>query len=225
MMYGVWIDDKNTLDEYGLVLLADLTISEPEPRTDYITVPESDGDLDFTGALTDGIVRYEMRDILFELFPVYDIIAGKRSPADEYHAALVRQKLAEQVHGKRVKLWLPDDPHHYFIGRMIIGDKGGYNNTMIPITMRAEPWRYKNKETTRTVTTSGAISLTNETRRAIPTFKATDAVATVTFGNVSHTLASGNNQFDDIALSPGRNILTFANVGNPIKVTYQEAVF
>ena len=224
MMHGIWINNKNTLDDFGLVLLADVQIGAPEPKTNYIDVPEADGQMDFTGALTGGVVRYGMREISLQLFPVYDIIAGKKSPATEQHAAMIRQRLMEEVHGQKVKLWLPDDGGHYFLGRMTVGEKGGYNNTTIPITMTAEPWRYKNLETVARISASGAVTLNNETRLAIPTFTATDAVATVSFGSASHQLTPGSYQFADIVLKPGQNILTFSNIGDPVVVTYQEAV-
>lgn len=224
MIHGIWINDKNTLDDFGLILLADVSIGAPEPKTKYIPVPEADGEMDFTGALTGGVVRYGMRQISLQLFPAYDIIAGKRRPATEQHAAMIRQRLMEEVHGQKVMLWLPDDGGHYFRGRMTVGEKGGYNNTTIPITMTAEPWRYKNLVTTVRVTEDGAVTLANETRRAVPTFTATDAVATVTFGDASHQLTPGNHQFPDIVLEPGQNVLTFSNVGDPVVVTYQEAV-
>lgn len=224
MMHGIWINDKNTLDDFGLVLLADVSIGAPGPKMNYISVPEADGDLDFTGALNGGVVRYAMRQISLNLFPVHDVIAGTRQPATEEHAAMIRQRLMEEIHGQKVKVWLPDDPQHYFLGRISVGDKGGFNNTTIPITMTAEPWRYKNLETMVRITEDGAVNLSNETRRVVPTFTATDAVTTVVFGEVSHQLTPGNHQFDDIILAPGQNVLEFSNVGDPVVITYQEGV-
>lgn len=224
MMHGAWINEQNTLTEYGLALLADLKIGMPEPRTKYVDVPEADGSLDLTGSLTGGVVRYGMRTISLQLFPVRDIIAGTNTPATEEHTALIRQKLAEKVHGQRVKLWLPDDGGHYFIGRMTVGEKGGYNKTTIPVSMTAEPWRYKNDETQIRVTANGEVILSNETKQAIPTFTATDATATVTLGTVSHQLAPGVNQFSDIVLQPGRNKITVSGISNPVVIKYQEAV-
>ena len=223
MIHGVWINNHNTLDEWGLALLADLSISSPEPKLSYVTVPEADGDMDITGSLTGGVVRYAMRDISFSLYPVHDKIAGTIRPATEEHAAMIRQKLAEAVHGQTVKLWLPDDHQHYFRGRMAIGEKGGYNNTIIPVTMTAEPWRYKNLETKATISAAGKINLANETRRAVPIFTTTGS-ATVTFGNVTKAITAGTHTFDDIVLQPGMNILTFSNVTAAVNITYQEAV-
>lgn len=224
MMHGVFIDKTDTLAEYGLALLAELKIGTPEPRMSYVTIPEADGDLDLTGALTGGLVRYGMREISFTLYPVHDIIAGTKSPATEQHAAMIRQKLAQFVHGQKHKLWLPDDGGHYFLGRMQVGEKGGYNNAEIPVTMTAEPWRYKNTETVLTISASGTYNLPNETRPVIPTFTATDGTATVTFNGTAYRLETGTQQFSGIILQPGKNTISVSGVSQSIVVRYQEGV-
>lgn len=224
MMHGVFIDGVNTLSEFGLALLADVTIGSPKPKTTYIDIPEADGDLDITAALTGGDVRYEMRTVKFSLFPVHDVISGTRSPATEQHSAMIRQKLAELVHGKSVKLWLPDDGEHYFVGRMSIDDKGGFNKTTIPVTMTAEPWRYKNRETIITVTEDSQVIARNETKRVTPVFETESTAAYVTFGNIRRQLEPGSCYFRDIVLSPGVNALGFEGVTDPVTIRYQEAV-
>lgn len=225
MIYGISIDRINTLIEYGLMLCADLSIGMPEPRTTYVTIPEADGDLDLTGALTGGVVRYGMRQLSFSLFPVHDVVANTRHPATEEHVTIVRQALAGLVHGKKCKVWLPDDANHYFYGRLSIGERGSYNSGLIPVAMTADPWRYKTDVTELTVSEDGRVTLMNEEMPAVPTFIATDAVATVTFNSVSHQLRPGANAFDDIVFGPGMNALTFSDIDDPVTVQYQEGAF
>lgn len=223
MMYGVYIDNIDTMAELGLILTAELTIGTPEPRTNYVTVPEADGDLDLTGVLTGGAVRYGMREISFELYPAFDIIAGTRSPATEQHAALIRSRLANLIHGQKHKLWLPDDGNHYFLGRMAVGEKGGYNNTVIPVTMTAEPWRYKTMETVRTITSTGTVTLNNEKKPAQPIFTST-AVATVSFNGTSYQIRPNEeNTFDGIVLAEGQTQITITSLTKPVIISYQEA--
>lgn len=225
MLFGILIDDIDTLADYGLILCAEVSIGSPKPRTTYVTIPEADGDLDLTGALTGGVVRYEPRMVSLELFPVYDVVDNRAKPATEAHVTLVRSSLSARTHGKKCKVWLPDDFNHYFYGRVTIGDRGGYNSGKIPVTVVADPYRYKTEITKKTVTASGTQIFTNETMRTVPTFTATDATATVTFKAVSHQLRPGDNTFEDIVLEPGINSVAFSNVNNPIVVTYQEGTF
>lgn len=148
MIYGVTFDTPdgtsggwNTLTTYGLMLCDDLTIETPSPRLKYVEVPELDGALDLTESLT-GSVTFAQRQITFTLFAAHDVIAEKTTPATEEHFETVRQQFAAAVNGKRMKLWLPDDSVHYFIGRVTVGEKSGYNSGKIPVTMLADPYRY-----------------------------------------------------------------------------------
>lgn len=227
--YGVTINGRNTLTTYGLALLADVTVSEPEPRTTYVTVPEADGDLDLTGALTGGVTRYGMRQISFTLYPVRDIIAGTNKVPTEVHAAQIRQQLAEFIHGQSVTLLLPDDPSHYFIGRMAIGDKGGYNDLRIPVTMTAQPWRINPAKTvTIAVPFSGDYTITNPGPPTTPSFKSTHSNAAIfTFGSSAtpHVIGASEVTFDDVVFQTGENVLSFVGtVSYPITIKYQEAV-
>ena len=40
MLHGVVIDGVDTLTEYGLILLADLSEGEAEPKTELLDIPE-----------------------------------------------------------------------------------------------------------------------------------------------------------------------------------------
>lgn len=226
---GVTINGVNTLTAYGLALLADLTISEPEPRTTYVTVPEADGDLDLTGALTGGVVRYGMRQVSFTLYPVRDIIAGTNTVPTEEHAALVRQQLTAAIHGKQATLLLPSDPSHYFIGRLAVGDKGGFNDLRIPVTMTAQPWRINPaKIVTIAVPFTGDYTITNPGPATVPTFKSTHSNAAIfTFGSSAtpHTIGASEVTFDDVTFETGENVLHFVGtVSYPVTIKYQEAV-
>ena len=130
----------NSLSDYGLMLCDDLVIESPTPRFKFVEVPELSGALDLTDALT-GEVTYSQQQITFTLFAAHDVIAEKETPATEEHFEMLRQQFADAVNGRRLKMWLPDDPAHYFIGRVSIGAKSGYNSGKIPVAMTADPHR------------------------------------------------------------------------------------
>lgn len=218
MIYGVTIDDINTLEEWGLLLLADVTIGAATVKTNYIEIPEADGALDLTAALT-GVPVYANREISFTLF------AGRRpggapGPANEWELERIKSDLSGYCNGQKRRLWLPDDPGHYFTGRMQIGDKSGYNSGQIPVTMTADPWRYKNEPTAYTLA-AGVYRLSNEGRRAIPTFE-TEAAAQVIFGDTTYQLAPGENRFEDLVFTAGLNEIQISGTA-PVTVIYQEA--
>ena len=222
-MYGAIIDNTNTLDEYGLILLADVSYGTPAPRTKAVTIPEADGTLDLTEALT-GAVRYGDRKIKFSLFAFRDIITGKPGKASEQSFAIIRQRLMNEIHGKRKKLWFPDDPDHYFIGRFNVGQKGAYNSGTIQVTVTADPWRYRNELTERFIQTDGTYYFQNEKKPSLPVFIRTGSGGTVTFNGVSKALYAGENTFDNIIFNEGRYAVTFAGITSTggVTVKYQE---
>jgi len=128
--YGVIIDGTDTKEEWGLILLDDLTVESPAPVVNYVTVPGVSGAYDFTEIL--GAVTYNMRNISFTLF--------KR--VNDFQLKEIRDELADQFHGKSVELVLPDDEEHHYVGRMSIGGVTGYNTGRIAVTMIAEPSVY-----------------------------------------------------------------------------------
>lgn len=218
MIYGVTIDDINTLEEWGLLLLADVSIGPAEVKTNYIEIPEADGALDLTGALT-GVPVYANREITFTLFAGRHP-GGVPGPANEWELERIKADLSGYCSGKKRRLWFPDDPGHYFTGRMQVGEKQGYNSGQIPITMTADPWRWKNEPTVYTLA-AGIYRLANEGRRAIPTFTA-EASAQVSFRGTTYQLAAGENRFEDLIFTAGLNEIQISGSGT-VTVTYQEA--
>ena len=150
MICGVNIGGKDTLEEWGLMLCNDLSIGAAVPRYRFINIPEMSGALDLTEALT-GSVPYDQRQITFTLFAVHDVIAGTRSPATEEHFQTVLARFSGFANGKRLHVYLPDNPDHYFVGRISVGGKSGYNSGRVKIEILADPYRIKDGETTLTV--------------------------------------------------------------------------
>ena len=223
MMHGIVIDNTDTMKDLGLIALSDIKIGSPEPKTSYVSVPEADGDLDLTEAIS-GEVRYGMRQISLTLFAVRDITGTRNGPPDERQLSGVKSALMALAHGKKKKIWLPDDPEHYFLGRITIGEKSNYNSGRFQISATVEPWRFKNEPTERVVSSGGKIIAANEQRRICPVFTVTQGGASIVFKGETYTLTNGENVFSGIRLEPGRNELTFSNVTVPITMSYQEAI-
>ena len=66
-LYGVKIDGADTLESYGLCVLADISIAEATPREMRVEIPGMDGTLDCSRALT-GAPTFGDREISFRLF-------------------------------------------------------------------------------------------------------------------------------------------------------------
>ena len=212
MLHGVVIDRIDTLEEYGLILLADLSEGEAEPKTELLDIPGGYGSLDLSDS-PQGRPVYKMRDISFTLFRAVDSTA-----LEELRAALARR-----WHGREVTLQLPTDAGHYYRGRIRIGSTSGYNSGKIPISMRAQPWKLKNTVTTVSVavTEGRTVYLENECMPVSPSVSAS-APVTISWGTNSVSIDAGENwSIPALILESGITELTITGTAT-VSFTYQE---
>ena len=219
MISDIYIDGKSVKNEYGL-LLASKTISAPSIRTNMIVVPGRDGAIDATDALT-GEPTYDTRIISISLFGIKSI-SGKEWP-------VAVSDFCNAFHGKKVKVYFPEDSAHYYSGRLSVGEiKLDGGRQLLPVEIICDPWKYKSSETT--VTSSDLspeykqLSLFNESRPVIPKITVEQDTALLWKENTINASA-GSHIFPDIRLTAGENILEAkVSSGNGvISVTYQEA--
>ena len=219
MISDIYIDGKSVKNEYGL-LLASKTISAPSVRTNMIVVPGRDGAIDATDALT-GEPTYDTRIISISLFGIKSI-SGKEWPVSV-------SDFCNAFHGKKVKVYFPEDSAHYYSGRLSVGEiKLDGGRQLLPVEIICDPWKYKNEKTTVSRSDLGTaykqLSLPNESRPVIPTITvAQDTV--LLWGDNTININAGDHILPDIRLSAGSNILKakVASGTGSISVTYQEA--
>ncbi len=134
MLYGVDIrgehEEVNTLSDYGLCILDDLTIGEAKLKENYVNIPGANGSLNLSYA-PQGYPVYEDREISFTLFKGVDDIALEA----------IRAELANMFHGKEVDLMLPNDNANMWECIIQFGGISGYNSGKIPVTARANPYK------------------------------------------------------------------------------------
>ena len=131
-MRGVTFGIKHSYRAYGLLLKERPYISPPEPKTKLIEVPGSDTVIDLTESLT-GKVHYGMREGKFEFF-----VVGGRSKWSAVYAAIMNE-----LHGKRLKIVLDDDPNYYWIGRIAVNEwESDKKTATIVLSAQLEPYKY-----------------------------------------------------------------------------------
>ncbi len=220
MLYGIKINGIDTLENWGLILLADLVETPPARKENIVPVPGSDGVLDLSETLT-GEPVFDTRSVSGTLFRC----------ADQWTMAYLHGMLLDNYHGQRVRLSVPSDLFHYYSGVLQIGEYSENAPGRIPFSVpMADPWRYKNEVTTvKDVLTSTdfiTIHLHNERRRVVPAITVT-AATRVRWNKSIYTLQPGQDFRDlDIRLEPGDNAIEAALVAagaGEISFTYQEA--
>lgn len=210
------IDKYNTFTDWDLILTAK-DVTPPEPKTNYVDLDGVDGTLDLSEALT-GQVVYKDRTVSASFWTDH----GKRVDREE-----LLRSIRQVVHGRKVKIVEPDDPDHYFIGRVKIKrevNKIAYAEISIECT--CEPYRYRREDSVRrfNVATDQRIDAVfhNTGRKVIiPVITVTGSV-TISFNGSDILLAAGNYKIPDLKIVPGVTTIGITGSGL-ITFTYKEA--
>ena len=212
-MSGIKFRNKHSADDFGM-FMTDFSVSPPEPQTTYVDVPFRDGPLDFSTALTGGIVKYKNRTVTAE-FKTQD-----RTPdswKSRYHT------FVNYVQGQKLQLIFDYDPEYYYLGRISCDvSKDDQVIGTISISADCDPYKYKLSPTVKEFDVSGSLSVTlpNDRMPTVPTVT-TDAEITVEFGESTIVFAPGTRKAPELLLLEGANHMTLTGTGH-IKFEYQE---
>lgn len=221
MTHRYFILDKfNTWADWHCTLTAK-DIPDAEPKTNYVNIEGAHGTLDLTEALAGGPV-YSDRTISASFMC---------SEGDHKERETLLREIRKALHGRKIQIIEPDDPTHYFLGRVKI--KASMNHmAYLEFTIEAvcDPWRYAVNETNRVVnsledvTTSivlhnYGIKVLRPTLRVVGT--GSGAVA-ITCRGVTTELGDGSYYMDTVKLAPGANVVEITGAG-VVTFIYREA--
>lgn len=216
---GISLNGTHTGTDWGLTMSV-CKIDPPAVKSYYVAIEGRDGSLDFTEALT-GEIHYENRNSTFEFVLTEGTHEERETLINTIYAA---------VHGRRLKLILPDYPDYYMTGRFEVTEHtntAGYGTISISATL--EPWKYKATETVveKNVTTvETPMELTNNGRRTLlPVFKVVGEVL-IKHDTSSFALSDGEYTIPEIMLKTGTTTLQVSSTSltGKITATYREAI-
>ena len=201
------LDNKNTWYDWRLVLTAK-DVTPPEPKTNNISLDGMNGTLDLSESLT-GEVTYNDRTVTASFW------TDEGSYRDR---EMLIQEITRTIHGKKIKIIEPDDPDHYFYGRVKIKSR----KNILPyleftIEATCEPWRYSIEDFERTVeanrkTVTSVIIRNNGVKTICPDVTVTGSV-NLSYNGVTTPLTEGTYKISNIKLYPGVNILEVSGSG------------
>ena len=209
------LDKFNTWYDWRLILTAK-DVTPPEPKTNYVNLDGMDGTLDLSESLT-GEIAYNDRTVTASFWTNNGTRTEREALLREIRAAL---------HGRKIKIIDPDDPDHYFHGRVKIKSvKNIVPYAEFSIEATCEPWRYANEESVRSVEvndqTVSVVMSNNGVKTLSPTITVTGSV-TISYNGSTVDLTAGAYRITDIKLYRGVNIVTVSGTGTVI-FTYKEA--
>ena len=226
MSTGVTFDDRiHTERDWGLKLLS-VYIPMPDPKTQILDIPGGDGSIDLTE--TNGRPAYNDRDGV-EL--VFDLMDGS------YESWFLKySQFAAEVHGRKIKMVLDDDPDHYYMVRLKLdGKKSNPVYGQITFSGTAEPFKYDLTATnepwlwdtfnfeTGAIREIEEVEITAENNKVTiigagidtpPVFVVSQADnLKLTYGGRTYTLKVGRNRFPAVRVGKGDVPLTFSGTG------------
>ena len=231
----ILFEDKGTYDDFGL-LMTGRTIGAPSLKKKQLDVPYRDGVLDYTQY--NNRTYYGNRLLSFQF---------KLNNTDTFY--MVHSELSEYLHGKYMRVTVPENPSFYFYGMCEVSElEVSKALGTISISVDAEPYMYSksssledikwddvNFETTYfryigtlTVEDSYALVIQKGGNPVVPVINVSN-ITSETFkvrssrNNKNYTLTTGRNRFPDLTVCGSSNVtLTFTGSGT-VNVDYKES--
>lgn len=210
------LDKFNTWYDWRLVLTAK-DVTPPEPKTNYVDIDGMSGTLDLSESLT-GEITYKDRTVTATFWTSEGSFKGR--------AALLKE-IVTALHGKKIKIIEPDDPCHYFYGRVKVkSSKNILPYAEFSIEATCEPWRYSLEDITRTVevdsmSVTNAVIHNNGVKTLCPVITVTGSV-NIIYNGVKTPLSAGTYKISDVKLRQGVNVIGVSGHGSA-SFSYKEA--
>lgn len=208
---GVIID---TLEDWNLLLMP-REIPKPTPKTNYVDVPGGDGTLDLSEVVANE-VKYKDLSLSFKFHVLDDNL--------DWDSKVSR--IANFIHGRKMKIILPGDPFYYYKGRCEV-DKFSSNKRLGSIAIKCvvSPYKLKIAESVYSVDlgntkTTKEIRINNDRMTTVPEITCTDNIL-ITFEGNTFSINKGTHKTLDILFKEGLNLLTVEGTGT-ITLKYQE---
>lgn len=124
---------KNTWDDWYLIPSSRPVVTRPNVTYKYVDIPGMDGQLDITDYLVGR--------------PTYSDCTGNfEFIVDNDHGdwATRKSELSSFLNGRKMKMYLEDDPQYYYLGRFTLKDwRSGANFSTVSIEYHVEPYKIR----------------------------------------------------------------------------------
>lgn len=228
-MNGVLFGNKNSYNDWELILQERPTVSPPKVKTTYVDIPNANGSLDLTEVMSND-VKYDNREITCKFH-----VLNKR---EEWHD--IYSNIQDYLHGQKMKIILDENPCFFYEGRCSVDEWSSSKVTStIVIKATVEPykkelyssledweWDSFNFETGiirnyKDIVVDGEYTLNIEGTRmqVIPIFNVTGEI-NVNFNGKSYNLPLGSSRILNIVIKQGNNELKFTGKGK-VSVDYR----
>lgn len=219
-MTGVKFGNVHSADDLGLALCS-MEITPPEPKVYRISVAAADGDIDITGAMTDGDVKYERRILTLE----FAMLGDSRDIHSKY------SEVMNAIHGREFdEIVFDDDGNYYYTGRVsAVALSNEPLKGTITVQCVVDPYKYDwgddwlwdpfsfetgviNEMCNLQVNGTLDVTFIGQRKKYVPTINVTSAM-TVQYAGKIYNLTPGNNKIFEIKFHQGANVMKFQGHG------------
>lgn len=207
----MWFGGVSSLRHYGLEMEY-CYITSAKRKRHLIDVPAADGDIDAMEGI--GEPAYENRTVT----ALFKMLAN---------AERTREQIINDMEGKTVEIVLPNDLHHYMVGRIHIAGAGFGIGDDLLITIDCIPWRYARDlvviPAEASVSEKQHVWWNSGRRLAVPEITVGDVDVTLTVNGETKRLTKGSHLLSDLAI-PGFSRINVTASGGAFTVQYREAI-
>lgn len=210
-MNSVIFETKDSYKDFGL-LLRPKKRPKPSPKSEYVSIPGRNGDLDFTEWA--GEIFYNNLEFPLEFYMV--------DALNEWDSKL--RTITNYLHGKQMKVIFSDEPDYYYFGRVKVNELSSDRRLgILSLSCTFEPFKYKKNITSKSYTVSAGKNYTfeNERMNTTPTLTLSGAM-TIEFEGTSYSLTAGTSKILDIRFKEGTNTIKVTTGTGTLKAEYQE---
>lgn len=234
MIKNVYFNDVKTYDDLGLVFITRST-ALPEIKEQTVDIPLRDGVIDYSEVAT-GKVQFNQREVDMSFFVFDDYRKWQR----------IQSNIASELHGQTKRITFDDELDRFYEGRVTLASDIRYKQRGVgtlevkakckpfkyAVTTTAEPWIWDsfNFETgiiqelyNLEVNGTLDVKLYADRYSYDALIVTTNSAMTMTFGENTYSLTSGDNEMLDISLTEGENVFSFSGNGT-VTINYRGGI-
>lgn len=205
MMHGAIFGNKRSKEDYGAVMNY-ARITPPSVKENYVDIAGGDSSIDLTEAV--GGVVFDDGKISFK-FTLFDV---------EH-----KEKMKNDLHGKRLKIYLEKEPEFYYEGRISVTSENQTGNIYeLCIDARVSPYKMENQITIHDEEVKAAkeIIISNERMPTMPVITIRGNIA-ISYDGVGFSLKTGIYEIPEITFREGISRLKVSGNGS-IRIEYRK---
>lgn len=205
MVQGAIFGNKRSKEDYGAVMNY-ARITPPSVKENYVDIAGGDSSIDLTEAV--GGVVFEDGKISFK-FTLFD--------------AESKEKMKNDLHGKRLKICLEREPEFYYEGRVSVTSENQTGNIYeLCIDARVNPYKMEKQITIHDEEVKAAkeIIILNERMPTMPVITARGNI-NINYAGVGFSLKTGTYEIPEITFREGINRLKVSGNGS-VRLEYRK---